>query len=97
MSTLSSEEIDARRKDDAELQVALAKVRGFVPIDEDAPLWKFSDHILIRVYRINGRFDLISCARAVWRRPVRHKGKWCIRDHGLVPLRGKLEDLTYVT
>jgi hypothetical protein len=97
MNTLSSEEIATRRQEDAELQAALAKLNGFVPISEADPEWKFSSAIEIYVYRINGRFDLLSSAKGVYRRPVRHKGKWCIRDHGLVPLLGKIEGIAYVT
>ena len=79
---------------ESDFQKALATNQKFESIDEGDPIWwKASGHIRIRVYLINGRFDN-PCGRspAVWRRPVRYKGKWCVRDHGWVPLRGTIDD-----
>jgi hypothetical protein len=50
----------------------------------------------ILVYRINGDLELLRVARPVWRKPVKFKGRWCVRDHGRVPLRGRIGHI-YVT
>lgn len=75
-----------------EFQRALAVVKKFEPINNNSPEWNFSDHIQITVYRTNGRFDNMLTLRMVYRRPVLRGGRWHIRDHGLVPLRGTIDD-----
>jgi hypothetical protein len=50
----------------------------------------------VLVYRINGNLGLLRVTEPVWRKPVKFKGHWCVRDHGRIPLRGRIGDI-YVT
>jgi hypothetical protein len=45
---------------------------------------------------VNGDLGLLRGARLVWRQPVKFRGEWCVRDHGRVPLIGRIGDI-YVT
>ena len=41
----------------------------------------------VLVYLLNGQ-PFFAGAKPMWRRPIKRGGKWHVRDHGLIPLRG---------
>jgi hypothetical protein len=45
----------------------------------------------VLVYLINGNKSLLIAAAPHWRRVIKHKGKLCVRNCGLVPLVGKTD------